>query len=102
MAEHVVGAGRLLDPRDVELLQLANPIDGLPDVPALVRVDRDLDRRADRLASQGQTSDVVGETAADLELVLGVAVADRLESKPDQLLFGVAEPAGCRGVRRIA
>ena len=83
VAEHVVRAGRLLDPRRVVRRQRAHPGDRVGDVPALVGVDRDPDVRADRGPGQGESAQVVVEVGADLQLDLGEAVGDRLAGQPD-------------------
>ncbi len=102
MTEHVVRARRLLHPPRVEWRQFANPVDRGAHVPALVGVDRDANVRADLLAGDPHSPDVVREVRPDLQLQLPETLFDRLPAEPPQLLVGVTEPARCRGVRRIA
>ena len=59
VAEHVVGAGRLLDPGEVERRESVDPLDRLGDVPALVGVDRDPDVGPDGRAGDPQAAHVV-------------------------------------------
>lgn len=102
VAEHVVGAGRLLDPVRVVRGERADPLDGGVDVPALVGVDRDGEVGAAHLAGGGEAADVVLEVGADLELDLGEALVEGLLAQAAQLVVVVAEPAGRGGVGRVA
>ena len=100
-AEDVPGAGRLLDPGRAQLGQLAHPGDSGRHVPHLVGVDGDADLLAHRRAGQGQAPPIVGELGAHLEFHLGEPVVNRLRAEPRELVVGVAEPAGCRGIGRV-
>ena len=102
VAEDVVGAGRFLDPVRLVRRQRGHPLHRVGDVPPLVGVDGDPDVRSDGLPGQREPADVVAEVSADLQLDLGEAVGDGLLRKPDQLVVGVAEPAGRGGVRGVA
>jgi hypothetical protein len=102
VAEDVVGTRRLLDPGDVVRSESRHPVDRLGDVPALVRVDRDADVRTHRVPGDGEATDVVLHSTADLELHLREAVRDGLPTEAVELLVGVPEPAGRRRVGGVA
>ena len=102
VGEHVIRVRRLFDPGDVERRELRHPVDRVRDVPALVGVDGDPDVGADGRARDAETSDVVGEVAADLELDLVEARVDRLAAQAGELGVVVAEPARRRRVGGIA
>ena len=102
MAEHVVGAGRFLDEQWPREGEGANPFDGLIDLPDLVGVDHDVRGLAQFLAGDRQAPDVVVEAAPHLELGVGEACSPRLAAKPAELVVGIAEPAGRRGIAGIA
>ena len=93
VGQDVVRAGGLLDPVDVELREVVDPVDRLGHVPALVRVDGDGEALAADLAGDAQTSDVVLAVRAHLELDLAEALVDRLAAQAGQLLVAVAQPA---------
>ena len=92
--EDVVGAGRLLDPRGLELGERVHPRDGVRHVPALVRVDGDREAGSDRATCDAEPAPVVVEVGPDLELDLREPVGHGLAAEPLELLVGVAEPAG--------
>ena len=75
--EHVVGAGRLLDPAQAERLEVAHPRDRLVDVPHLVGVGHEREV-ADLLAHHLAAADVAGDVEADLGLEAAPAVGERL------------------------
>ena len=75
---------------------------GLPDAPALVRVDGDADIRSHGLPGQRQAAGIVLVVGADLQLDLAEPVGDRLPGQPDELVVGVADPAGRGGVGGVA
>ena len=102
MGQDVFGARRLLDPGDRVVVHRSDPVDRLGDVPALVRVDRDLDGVPDGPPREREAPAVVVEVRPDLELDLGEAVRDGLLREGDELLVAVAEPARRRRVRRVA
>ena len=94
VAEDVVRARRLLDPPEIVGCELRDALDGLVDVPDLVRVDHQLARGADLLAQDRAAARVVPRIAAHLDLEVGPAVGDRAAAAlPDRRLV-VAEPAG--------
>ncbi len=99
--EHVVGAGGFLDPVRVERGQGAHPRDRVPDVPALVRVDRDADVVAHGGPRDPHAAHVVLEVRTHLELDLREPVRDGLLGQPGELVVGVAEPTGGRRVRGV-
>src|SRR5262245_22723852 len=68
VAEHVVRAGRLLDPPRVDLREPSNRLDRLLDAPHLVRVEREPVVGADRVADEPGAANVALHVAADLEL----------------------------------
>ena len=102
VAEHVVGAGGLLHPGQVEAGQLAHPRDGLLDLPPLVGVDGDPDVRPARRPGDAEAADVVGQVGPHLELDLLEPVRDGLAAQPVQLVVVVAEPARGGGVGGVA
>src|SRR5919198_4473583 len=77
VAEHVVGARRLLDPPRVDLRQAADRVDRLLDAPHLVRVEREPIRGADRVAHDLRAPQVALGIAAHLQLQVREAVGDR-------------------------
>src|SRR4029079_4855508 len=85
MAEHVVRAGRLLDPPQVEAGQRAHALDRFADVPALVGVDHQAAVGADRLAHEPDAPRVVGGIAADLHLEVREAFRDPLAAQAGHL-----------------
>src|SRR5690606_35832076 len=97
-----VGAGGRPARGGAERGERSDPFDGRGDLPALVRVDRDREVRPADLARLAEPADVVLEIGADLELDLGEAVGHGLTGEALELLIGVAEPPGARGVRRIS
>src|SRR5688572_27793309 len=66
MANDIIRRGRLFDPPQIELGQLADILDRLGDVPALVGVDHELALGSDFLAHQGGAAAVVFDVEADL------------------------------------
>src|SRR5258708_11599978 len=58
VAQHVVRAGRLLDPPRVDLGQHAYGVDRLVDAPHLVRVEHQLAFRSDGLAQEASTAQI--------------------------------------------
>src|SRR5689334_13516318 len=102
VAQHVVGARRLLDPPWIEPRELAHVLDCLVDVPHLIRVEHQLALLADRLAHDLQATLVVLQVATDLDLEVRPPLLDTLTTQLADLLVGVAEPAGGRRVRGIA
>ena len=101
-AEDLVRARRLLDPVRIPRGQGGDRGRRLRDPPALVRVDRDADARADRVPGERHAAGVHLQVDADLQLDLAEPVADRLPGEPDELLVGVADPPGGAGVRGVA
>ena len=100
MAEDVVGRGRLLDPVRIELGQLAHPVDGLVDAPALVGVDGDARARAGGAAGHLEAADVGLDVESDLELQHRESVGDRGGDQALDLVVVVAEPARPTSCRR--
>ncbi len=96
--QDVVGARGFLDPPGVVRREPVDPVDRHADVPALVGVDRDADLGPDGLAGEAEAAHVVLDVRPDLELDLGEPLRDRLVGQPDELLVGVPQPAGGRGV----
>ena len=76
VAEHVVGARRLLDPPQAERLEVPHPLDRLPDVPHLVGVGHQR-QVADLLAHHLAAPDVGRDVDADLRLEAPPAVGER-------------------------
>ena len=54
VAQNVIGAGRLFDPPRVKLSEARHVLDGLPHLPALVRVHHQLCTRAERERQTGE------------------------------------------------
>ncbi len=85
VAGEVLRRQRLLEPREAERLERARAPDGLRHAEALVRVDHDLERIADRFAHRRESRDVLGETRlADLELGAAKALRLRVQRLRDQ------------------
>ena len=101
MAQDVVRAGRLFDPVRVDSrASLRHPRDGLGHFPSLVRVDRDRDVRADRVARDRQATHIVVEIAPTLSLMSGKPSATAsTESRAS--FSSVAQPPGGGGVRGV-
>ena len=78
MAQHVVGAGRLLDPVRIELGEQLHVGDGVAHLPDLVRVHHQAAVRADLLAHDPGPAHVVLDLLADLHLHVGPAGGDGL------------------------
>ena len=95
VAQHVVGAGRLLDPPAARTAASAlHPLDRLVDVPDLVGVHHQLPVRADLLADdRARGGRRPRGRAPTLILKCVQPVGDRLAAEPADLLVGVAEPA---------
>ena len=102
MAEHVIGRGGFLDPPGVEPREVAHPLDRDRHVPALVRIDHELAVGADLLAHDRAAADVVGQVRADLQLEVVPACGHAFAAEAADLVVVVAEPAGARGVGRVA
>ena len=95
VANHVIRAGRLLDPRQIEVVELVDPVDGGGNIPHLVGVHGEAHVGADGFAGLGQATQIVVDVLADLELDLLEALDLRLLlGERDHLLVGVAEPTG--------
>ena len=86
VAEHVVGTRRLLDPAQVERLEVAHARDRLVDVPHLVGVGHER-KVADLLAHHLAAADVAGEVEPDLGLEAAPAVGERLPAQVAHLLL---------------
>src|SRR2546427_4067985 len=102
VAEHVVRAGRLLDPPGIEPRQLAHPGDRLAHVPHLVGVEHELPVRPDLPPHQGGPSHVVLKIAPHLDLEVPPSPLDPLAAQPADLLVGIPEPARRGGVGGVA
>src|SRR5690606_26938715 len=102
VARDVVGAGGLLDEPGPGKDQFLEPRHGLPDFPDLIRVDHQVAVRAQDLACDADTADVVLQVAPDLELDVRKPLGHGLLGQCAQLVVAVAEPAGGRGVARVA
>lgn len=101
-AKDLIRARRLLHPVRVPGRERGDRRGGLGDPPPLVGVDRDLDAGPHRVPGEGHAPHVVGDVGAHLELDLGEPVGDRLAGQLDELLVGVADPAGRGGVGGVA
>ena len=103
VAQHVVRAGRLLDPQRLELAP-ARAIHSIASATSqtwFASIIR-LRVRADLLAGDRAAPHVVVEVRPDLDLDVAQPAVDRLAAEPAQLLVGVAEPAGGGGVGGVA
>jgi hypothetical protein len=98
VAEDVVGARRLLDPRQARVAELPDPGDRLVHAPVLVGIDGQRHVRPDRLAGEGPSTHVVVDVGADLELDEIEPVGDRLVGEAHHLVVAVPEPPRARGV----
>jgi para-nitrobenzyl esterase len=98
VAEDVVGAGGLLHPPRVELLELANAENRVVDVPFLVGVHHEAAVGADFGADQSSAAEVIGGVAADFEFEMGPAVGERFVAEAGNFFVGEAEPPGGSGV----
>ena len=95
MAKNIIQAGRFLNPREIVVLEFADPFNGLRHIPDLVGVDGDGDVRADRFTGELQPAQVVLKVLADLELdLLEAHDLGLLLGQADHLLVGIAEPSG--------
>ena len=102
VTQHVVGAGRLLDPQRVELGEDAHRGDSLLHPPDLVRVHHQAAVGAERLADQGGTAGIRLEILADLHLHVAEPAGDRLAHESRHLFVVVAQPAGRGRVGRVS
>ena len=102
MAEHVVGARRLLDPPGVELARprIAAIASSTPQTWFASIISDAVG--AERVADQAGAAVVRLEVAADLHLHVREAVCERLPHERLDLVVVVAEPAGRRRVGRVA
>ena len=98
--EDVVGARRLLDPAEVERLQVPHPLDRLTDVPHLVRVGHER-QVPDLLPHHLAAPDVGRDVDTDLGLEAPPPVGQCGARQVAHLRLGVPEPARRREVRRI-
>src|SRR5206468_9336244 len=97
MSKNIVGARRLLDPPEIEALQLAHARDRLLHFPLLVGVDHELARRTDLRADRGKATDIVFRRAAYLDFEMPPTLRERLATEFTNVLVGVADPSGgCR------
>ena len=99
MAQHVVGAGGLLDPEGTVGCQGGNPVDRLPDIPDLIGVDHEEAVGADLLPQDGAAPLVVGQVAPDLDLEIIHAEAHRLAAEAAELVrrnSPASRPRWCR------
>ena len=94
MAQHIVGAGRLLDPERVEGCQPGHVGDRLADIPDLVGIHHQGAIWPDLLADDLGATQVVVDIAADLHLDVHPASGYRLAQQRAQLIVGVSQPAG--------
>ena len=95
MAEHVIRAGRFLNPREIVVLEFADPFNGLRYIPNLVGVYGNGDVRADRFTGKLEPAQVVFEVLTDLKLdLLEAHDLGLLLGQTDHLLVGIAEPSG--------
>ena len=101
MAEHVVGRRGFLDPVRAVGLELVNPCDRVGYAPDLIGVHGDRHVGPDRRAGDAETSHVVGEVRADLQLDEAEAVGHGQCGQTGELLVVVPEPPRCGGVGRI-
>ena len=100
MPEDVVGTCRLLDPAEVEWLQVLHPLDRLTDVPHLVRVGHER-KVPDLLSHQLAAPDIGRDVDADLGLEAPPPVGQCGARQVAHLRLGVPEPARRGEVRRI-
>ena len=99
VAEDVVGAGRLLDPREARTRRARSPTRSASATSQRWFASMAIGKSgptASRAMPSRRT--VVVEVGPDLELDLREAVGDGLAAEPRELLVGVAEPAGRRRV----
>ena len=95
VADHVIRAGRLLDPRQIEVVELVDPVDGGGNIPHLVGVHGKTHVGADGFAGLGQATQIVVDVLADLELDLLESLdLGLLLGEGHHLLIRVAEPTG--------
>jgi len=95
VANHVIRAGRLLDPRQIEVVELVDPVDGGGNIPHLVGVHGEAHVGADGLTGLGQAAQIVIDILADLKLNLLEALdLGLLLGEGHHLLIRVAEPTG--------
>src|ERR1017187_7567026 len=95
-------ARRLLDPQGAAVRELLHPLDGLGDVPALVRVDHHGQAGPDLGAHDRAPAPVVVHVGAHLDLEARPALGERLPAQPADLVVRVPEPPGGRRVGGIA
>src|SRR6266545_2050179 len=98
VAQHIVGAGRLLDPQRVEGSQPGHVGDRLADIPDLVGIHHQDAIWPDLLADDLGATHVVVDIAADLHLDVRPATGYRLAQQRAQLIVGIAQPACRRSV----
>ena len=95
MAEHVIRAGRFLNPREIVVLEFADPFNGLRHIPDLVGVYGNGNVRTDRFTGKLEPAQIVFEVLTDLKLdLLEVHDLGLLLGQTDHLLVGIAEPSG--------
>lgn len=95
MAEHVIRAGRFLNPREIVVIEFADPFNGLRHIPDLVGIYGNGNVRADRFTGELEPAQVVFEVLTDLKLdLLKAHDLGLLLGQTDHLLVGIAEPSG--------
>lgn len=95
MAKNIIRAGRFLNPREIVVIEFADPFNGLRHIPDLVGVYGNGDVRTDRFTGKLEPAQVVFEVLTDLKLdLLKAHDLGLLLGQTDHLLVGIAEPSG--------
>ena len=103
VADHIIRAGRLLHPCQIEVVELVDPVDGGGHIPHLVGVHSEAHIGANSLAGLGQTAQIVIDVLTDLELDLLESLdLGFLLGKGHHLLIRVAKPAGSGRIAGVA
>lgn len=95
MAKNIIQAGRFLNPREIVVIEFADPFNGLRHIPDLVGVYGNDDVRTDRFMGKLEPAQIVFEVLTDLKLdLLEAHDLGLLLGQTDHLLVGIAEPSG--------
>src|SRR5579875_1821278 len=91
---NIVRAGWFLDPPGITLRQRPHMRDCFVYSPALISIQHQFARRADLLAHDPRTTQIVSEAGADLEFDMLPTLRNRLAAELAQFFIAIAQPAG--------
>src|SRR5438034_2337752 len=102
MAQHIIRAGRFFDPPRIEPCQVPHVVYGLSYIPVLVRVHHELPVPTNFFADDRTAADIILNISTHLYFEMGPTLRHGFATEMSQLLVGVPQPAGRRGVGRKA